>query len=79
MSGLSRSLSLSLFFFLEEEGGIGAFSRAFLFIYFDPDIMSSLSQSQLLKAWHSQREEIKLLKAQLATAEIKLRTMSQAQ
>jgi hypothetical protein len=29
-----------------------------------------------LKAWHSQREEIKQLKQQLATAEIKIRQLS---
>jgi len=33
-------------------------------------------EKALLKAWHQQREEIKLLKAQLATADIKIRQLS---
>eukprot|EP00052_Salpingoeca_macrocollata_P030484 m.319729 g.319729 ORF g.319729 m.319729 type:complete len:457 (-) comp23391_c0_seq1:165-1535(-) len=33
-------------------------------------------EKELLKAWHSQREEIKQLKAQLASAEIKIRQLS---
>jgi len=34
-------------------------------------------EKALLKAWHAQKEEIKLLKAQLASAEIKIRTLTQ--
>jgi hypothetical protein len=33
-------------------------------------------EKALLKAWHSQREEIKLLKAQLASSEIKIRQLT---
>ena len=34
------------------------------------------SRPQLTKAWHSQKEEIKQLRAQLASAEIKIRQLS---
>jgi WD40 repeat protein len=36
------------------------------------------NQKELLKAWHAQREEIKQLQAQLATANIKIRQLEQA-
>lgn len=38
-------------------------------------LFGNLKLLQLLKAWHANRDEIKQLQAQLATANIKIRTL----
>lgn len=44
----------------------------------DPDEVPPAGEKDLLKAWHKQREEIKALKAKLASAEIKVRGLGGA-